>query len=386
VPKQFSSSLTKREVGLSRARRRVRKSVTLRMRKVGTLGHCNDRKDLHKEEKRGSSPEIGGLVFPPISWGIRESQKWHRDCIDIQSEVTTSSLSRHLHSGRRQLDSKRRRNQFKAYAAVAGLILGAVLAVLALFLPALHSLRSKAEPILAEDAGNELLDFSTSVHIEPVTKDPHRPVYPYSVVAGGVRSLEELKLAIAKDPVVAEHYVGFDSVRAHVVKLREDKLAYVSYRLGNEVFWTKKRIRLAKGEPLITDGESYARTRCANRVSENPQPKTSPHEPSPQTLNKPLDPASREVIAALIPPTLLNPAGGPFASGTLISSPNPGLIPPPSGVGLVPLGGGNPTENPNPPSLQPPPPLVTSTPEPGTLLLMGSGLAGLAALRRKFKP
>ena len=225
----------------------------------------------------------------------------------------------------------------------------------------MHSPWPRTEPVLTGDANNKLPDFGASLPVEPETKDPHRPVYPYSVVAGGVRSPEELKLAIAKDPIVAEHYAGFDSVRAHLVKLREAKLAYVSYRLGNKVFWTKKKIRLAKGEPLITDGESYARTRCANRVSEKPQPRTSSREPSPKELDKPIDPASREVIAALIPPI---PTSPPVSGIDFVP-----VIP------LVPLFGGN-----------PPPVPVTPTPEPGTLLLVGSGLAGLAALRRKFKP
>lgn len=215
-----------------------------------------------------------------------------------------------------------------------------------------------------ESANNRPLDFSASISIEPDSKDRHRQVYPYSVVGGGVRSPEELKLAIAKDPIVAKHYAGFDSEHARVVKLREDKLAYVSYRLGNKVFWTMKKMRLAKGESLITDGKSYARTRCANRVSEKPQPRTSPDEPSPKELNAPLDPASREVIAALIPPTPPNP---PVSGIDFVP-----VIP------LVPLVSGNPPKN-------PPPVPVAPTPEPGTLLLVGSGLAGLAALRRKFK-
>jgi len=97
-----------------------------------------------------------------------------------------------------------------------------------------------------------------------------RVIYPYSVIPGGVESAAELRNSVAHDPVVAEHYGDFDIARARVVRLNQDRLLYVSYRLGNRVFWSKKRFTLHKGESVITDGEHMARTRCGNRLAEAP--------------------------------------------------------------------------------------------------------------------
>jgi hypothetical protein len=106
-----------------------------------------------------------------------------------------------------------------------------------------------------------------------------RPVYRYSVVPGGVRSVQELKRAAERDPVVALHYAGFDFNHAQVVRLALARSAYVSYRIGNRVFWTHHQVTLKKGESLITDGKITARTRCANRVEETPQQENSQSEP-----------------------------------------------------------------------------------------------------------
>jgi len=51
-----------------------------------------------------------------------------------------------------------------------------------------------------------------------------RLVYPYSVVPGGVVSGNELKDVAAQDPVVAEHYAGFDYKRARVIEVSQPKL------------------------------------------------------------------------------------------------------------------------------------------------------------------
>lgn len=208
-----------------------------------------------------------------------------------------------------------------------------------------------------------------------------RVVYPYSVIAGGVYSAQELKEAVSKDPVVADHYAGFRGDRARIVELPAEKAAYVSYRIGNEVFWTKKKIKLVKGEKLITDGENYVRARCGNRISEKPEPKTSAKEPSPKTLETPLDPSDREIIATLATPSNF---------GTPPNAPTPIVTPPPGGGGfvppipIVPVAGGPPPKNGGPTPPPPPPPPITPVPEPSTLLLVASGLAGLLGFRRKF--
>lgn len=127
-----------------------------------------------------------------------------------------------------------------------------------------------------------------------------RPVYPYSVVPGGVEDVRELKWAAANDPIVAAHYAGFDYDHAHVIRLTVDQTVFVSYRIGNHIYWTRHRLKLRKGEKLITDGKITARARCANRVEEVPQQLNSASEPPPAKFEEPM--VASEGSSTSIPP------------------------------------------------------------------------------------
>lgn len=131
------------------------------------------------------------------------------------------------------------------------------------------------------------------------TAETTRLIYPYSVVPGGAHRPEELLRAIANDRVVAAHYSDFDVSKARVVKLPAAKRAYVSYRIKDRVYWTKKKVTLAKGEKLITDGKNYARARCANRVSDSAQAAVSPQEPSPAIMDAPVSTDAATLMAYL---------------------------------------------------------------------------------------
>lgn len=98
-----------------------------------------------------------------------------------------------------------------------------------------------------------------------------RAVYPYSIIAGGVRSPEELRTAISEDPVVTIHYTGIQASQMRVVKLVSNETAYVSFRVHDRVFWTARRIPLHKDELLLTDGTHTVRSRCGNQVSNTPR-------------------------------------------------------------------------------------------------------------------
>ncbi len=160
---------------------------------------------------------------------------------------------------------------------------------------------------------------------------PSRPLYAYSVVPGGVSDAKELKWVAEHDPVVAEHYAGFDYDRARVVEVTLARTAYVSYRIGNHIYWMRRRISLHKGEKLITDGRITARGRCGNRVAENPQAEVSPSEPSPERMEKPMDGAGTVMPA---PPV-------PFESALLSRPIMPGSEPEGPLNVSTPFGGGN---------------------------------------------
>jgi hypothetical protein len=171
---------------------------------------------------------------------------------------------------------------------------------------------------------------------EPSRPRPKRFVYPYSVIPGGVRDGSELAEEVNRDPVVAAHYAGFSVGSARVVRLKQDVSAHVSYRIGPKVFWTAKKLRIPKGEEVLTDGEQMARTRCGNRISTTPLVPLYTEEPMPASFDVP-------VIAEVFSPEDTPPGG---------SSPPPDSPPPWSIV-----------------------------PEPASLVLLASGLAAFAVLR-----
>jgi hypothetical protein len=276
---------------------------------------------------------------------------------------------------------------------------------------ALHGLRET--PVYpGEDASGRVVLPAAREGNDPVAAA--RLVHPYSVVPGGVMDGAELEAAAAADPVVREHYRGLNLRQARVEALAEDRYAYVSYRVRDEVYWTRNKLKLAKGETVITDGVSLVRARCGNRISDAPMAHTSTLEPPEITFNTPIlplplralsmPPAPEEVSEAppgekepeTLPPALAvagspKPVPPPIIAGFLGGSPPAGgsaapprAVPPPGTPGSQPATAQPPTAPPpgppapppgTPPGAPPGPPPVTppgtppgtpSGPPPGT--------------------
>jgi hypothetical protein len=162
----------------------------------------------------------------------------------------------------------------------------------------------------AELSRERLLNLNQLIQAAPAE---NRPVYPYSVIPGGVQDAKELKWIAEHDPVVARHYAGFDYDHARIVRLTLAQTVYLSYRIGNHIYWTRHRLTLHKGEKLLTDGKITARVRCANRVEELPQQASSRNEPPMVKFDQPIGMGT----AMQVPPVpfqsalLERPAGQP---------------------------------------------------------------------------
>lgn len=278
--------------------------------------------------------------------------------------------------------------------AWAPAVLAAFLLASAAGIVAIRQARSTGE------AGNAAIAPFPEIDLGRLTgrqgRAPRRFVYPYSVVPGGVASPEEVADIVRRDPVVAHHYSGFDPRRARTVTLREPRLAYVSYRIRDKVFFTKKPVRLFAGEQVITDGKTTIRARCGNKVEEAPQMAVSPEEPPEEILNTPRlepeperaapvapglaveSPEKEAPLAAVAPPPgfapLDMPARGPGSTWLAPPSPGPGFLPPASSPGPggtlppPPPAGPGPEPGTPPPAVPLPPPVVTPPPvtPPGT--------------------
>jgi hypothetical protein len=177
------------------------------------------------------------------------------------------------------------------------LLLTASAALLAvLFVPHLRSriAGGRAKPVVA----------ITPTPQVPALVRSLRPAYPFSVIPGGVYSRDELSAQAAHDELIRKHYSDFRMKSAHLAVLQEDRMAYVSYRKNNSIFWTRKQLRIPKGELVLTDGTHLTRARCGNRLSDTSvEPTSAQEDPTPDLMMGPLTTASlRDTRLAFVPP------------------------------------------------------------------------------------
>ena len=208
-------------------------------------------------------------------------------------------------------------------------------------------------------------------------------VYAYSVVPGGVKDADELRYAAARDYVVRRHYARFDFNHARLVRAREAREVYLSYRIRDTVYWTRKKVRLHLGELLLTDGKITARARCGNQISDTAKPEVSNEEPEEDVMDRPvaqLEPGPSFPMRPLSAPADL-PGGQPtppklFASNFFfpyvpVGMPIPSALCPADEV----------VDHHCPPKRHHKPPVA---PEPSTMVLAASGLAFLLWRYRKI--
>ncbi len=83
---------------------------------------------------------------------------------------------------------------------------------------------------------------------------------------------------------MAAEYRGVAAKGVHAEVVPADRMAYMSYRIADKIYWTKHRIKLRQGETILTDGKTQLRGRCGNGISLDPMQPTDEAEPAPLEL------------------------------------------------------------------------------------------------------
>ena len=181
----------------------------------------------------------------------------------------------------RRLRPLRRRTLFAGGLLVAVLSISAGIALL----------RPAGGPAAAADIADVPTRIADLNRVAvPWVSEKH--LYPFSVVARGVHTRDGLKAAMERDAVVADHYGSIAADSFRLERVASPRMVYVSYRKGDDVYWTRNRVPLYTGETVLTDGRTSIRARCGNRISETPMAPTLDDEPTAADFDRAVDPGS----------------------------------------------------------------------------------------------
>ncbi len=202
--------------------------------------------------------------------------------------------------------------------------------------------------------------------------------------------------------MIAAYYRDLRPAAMFPLRLASDTVGYVSYRVGNQIFWTHHIVHIRKGELVLTEGTTMILGRCGNQIVPaylRPAPATTTLDPGPPDMvfetgyppvmtgphneallaekHAPALPALPASPNTESPPTFWPPLIPPLmwcCSGDIHTGP-PAPVPPVSG-GVIPPAVVPPGAGDTPPAAPPVTPIVPATPvpEPATFLLVGSGL------------
>jgi hypothetical protein len=154
-----------------------------------------------------------------------------------------------------------------------------------------HAPRPQLDPMSAIPGASvaPAAGLRLSARPAPAPAQAPRRVYPYSIVPGGVSSSAELARAVMADKIVAAHYAGVALDKAALRTVAKPRAVYVSYRKGDQVYWTAHKVMLAEGETVLSDGVNDIRTRCGNRISDTPRLPVEARGPAEQELDTPFE-------------------------------------------------------------------------------------------------
>jgi hypothetical protein len=199
---------------------------------------------------------------------------------------------------------------------------------------------------ITRDELSPSLEYAIYQNLQPQEK---HPVYPYSLVPGGVYNKNDLESAEAHDPLLQAAY-GTKITTFKEQKLVHDEYYFVSYRKDGKEFWTAKPVKISAGEEVVEftgDNKKHlARGRCGNLLMETPQTPIS-RELAPPELDTPIQFMNQPQPLQPIEITQTQTSPSTVGTGTTGTYPIGPVI-------IIPVGGG-----PVPPT-PPIPPIKTS--------------------------